>query len=476
MSKFDITETFFYRWRYYIGYFLVAIGLIATLLFVVFYLPGGISVQEQQSTVKSSILSIGNAASVDVVNLPYHLLQKISIKLFGVSILSIKLPSMIIAFISIIALVFMLRQWFKPNISILASLIAITTGQFLFIAQNGTPDVLYLLWPALLLLLASLITKQQKHRTFFVIMFFITAALSLYTPLSIYVLLVFAITILIHPHLRFIIRKLPKIELAEGFVAILLIVSPLLVGLFNHPGAILTLLGVPLQWPDLWANLTSLGTQYFGFLHPGGTTIITPFFELGSMLIIAIGAYRVFKTRATAKSLSIIFWIICLIPVIILNPELTDITCIPLIILLASGLNELLSYWYGLFPNNPYARITGLIPVVILVSALVFSGINRYVYSYRYSPDIAPNFSHDLQLIPSDTKYLVVTDNELSFYSIVAKYNKQFIVSNAPSSTDSFLATRAAKKSFEGYTIDKIITSSLSNDSDRLYTYKKVTE
>jgi len=190
------------------------------------------------------------------------------------------------------------------------------------------------------------------------------------------------------------------------------------------------------------------------------------------MLIIAIGIYRVILTRETAKSYVIAIWTLLLIPVIIFNPNFTSITFLLLVLLLASGLSELLTYWYELFPHNPYARIGGLIPVVILVSVLVFSGADRFVHGYRYDPMLVNSFSKDIKLIPKNTKNIVVAGDEFAFYNVVAKHNKQFNISLLPAG-DTFLATREAKKVFSGYEIDKIITTSTYNQGDRFYLYKK---
>lgn len=473
MSKIVINELSLYRWRYFIGYGLVAIGLIAVLLYAGLYSPGGLSDQEMQSVAKTSALNYADFGSFTITNLPYHVLQQFILAIFGVSILSIKMPSIILAFLSSIGLILILRLWFKPRIGVLASLIAITTGQFIFIAQDGTPGVLYLFWPVLLILLATLISSgYKKFRMFYKVSFCIVAGLSLYTPLSIYMLIAMASAIALHPHLRFLIRQLSKPKIIISIVLAALLLIPLVIALVKTPDLALTLLGIPTKAINMGSSLSSLGAEYLGFFKPGGTTIMTPFFELGSMLIIAIGGYYVFKTRETAKSYVIIAWVLCLIPVIILNPNFTSITYLPLVLLLASGLNLLLSHWYGLFPFNPYARIGGLIPIIMLVAVLVTSGLDRYIYGYRYDPNIAPNFSIDLKLIPKNTKTLVVADSELPFYKVVATYNKQFSALTTPSG-DSFLATREANKTFENYKLDQIITSANSEQSDRFYLYTK---
>lgn len=473
MGNHSISELYLYHWRYWFGYGIVAIGLIAIIVFAGFYAPGGISAQEMQSVVKSSSINFTDFNSFAITNLPYHALQQLSVTVFGVSILGIKLPSIILAFLSAIGMILLLSNWFKPRIAVLASLIAITTGQFIFIAQDGTPSILYLFWPVLLILLASIISrKPTRFRMFFKIAFCIVAGLSLYNPLSIYVLIALVSAIILHPHLRFLIRQLSKPKIIIALVVALLLIVPLIISIIKAPSLGLTLLGVPSQWPDLNVNFAALGSEYLGFVKPGGTTIMTPFFELGSMLIIAIGVYYMIRTHETAKSYVIGLWILCLIPVIILNPNFTSITYLPLVILLASGLNKLLGHWYGLFPRNPYARIGGLIPVVILVAVLVASGIDRYADGYRYDPRIAPNFSNDLSLIPKDTKTIVVSNNEIDFYQVAAKYNKEYSVSTTPNG-DSFLATRDAKQSYAGYRIEKIITSQKSDQNDRFYLYTK---
>ena len=136
MFKSHITEYKIYRWRYWIGYGMIAIGLIAVLVFAGLYLPGGISNQEMQSVVQSDAVNVTNLQTLNAINIPYHLLQQAVLAVFGVSIMSIKIPSIILAFLSAVGIVLLLRRWFKPSVGVLASLIAITTGQFLFIAQD----------------------------------------------------------------------------------------------------------------------------------------------------------------------------------------------------------------------------------------------------------------------------------------------------------------------------------------------------
>jgi len=192
-------------------------------------------------------------------------------------------------------------------------------------------------------------------------------------------------------------------------------------------------------------------------------------------LIIAIGLYRLVLTRDTTRSYLVIIWILCLLPVLLINPKYTSVVFVPAVLLLAAGLTSMIAYWYRLFPLNPYARIAGLLPLIVLVITLVGSGLDRYVYGYHYSPTTAVNFSRDLKLIPSDTKQLVVSKDELPFYQVVANHRDGLVVTTAPTD-DTFTATRAARGTVNGYDIDRIITTTYAKDSDRLYIYKKTAQ
>lgn len=475
MSKLDITDYAIYRWRYWIGYGLIITILISVLAFTGFFLTGGISSQEMQSVVISNTLNFGNLNTLAIADLPFHTLQHASISLLGVSALSIKLPSIILAFISIVCAIILIRIWFKPSVSILVALIAISTGQFLFMAQDGTPNGMCLVWSTTLLLVASIISQTHRFRKILIILFAILTILSLYTPLSGYMLVALASAIIIHPHLRYLTKQIPNIEIVIGTVVSLMLVTPLTISILKNPSLGLTLLGLPTKIPNFGANLAILAAQYLGFSKPGGLTIMTPFFELGSMIIITLGVYVVAKNHVTAKSHVIAIWSLMLAPLVIINPNLAVVTLFPMVLLLAKGMSKLLSYWYGLFPLNPYARIAGLIPIIILVTVLVLSGMDRYVYGYRYDPKIVPNFSRDLKLIPKNTKNIVVSKNELAFYRVVEIRNKTFKVTTTPIS-DTFLATHDAKKQFDGYNIKRIITTSNTNNSDRFYLYTKTTQ
>lgn len=469
MSKFSIVDSMTYRWRYQIGYGIMIVALLSLLFVAGFLIPGSISSEAEQSIIAASSLSSEPLLQQSLVNAPFYLLENISLSLFGVTLLGIKLPALILALITAICMALLLRRWFSGGIAVLASLLVVTTGQFLFLAQSGSTGILYLFWPTLLLLFATLVANRARFHGIWKLLLFTCAALSLYTPLSLYVLIAMGSAIFIHPHLRHIIRKLPKWRIAAGSTVAFTLLVPLIYNIIRDPSVGLSLLGIPASWPNIFTNLQILFGQYFGFMTPGMDSVLLPIFGLASMLIILYGLVRLIKTYETVQSHIVLAWIVLLLPVLIVNPTYVSIMFVPLLLLLASGLEGILRRWYKLFPKNPYARVTGLVPLVILVSSMVLFGLERYAYSYRYSPTTMHNFSRDILIIP-DTQTLVVAEQEAPLYRAVASYHGQFAVVTQHPKSGVYASTARAFDASK--TPVSIITSERSRDGARFYLYK----
>jgi 4-amino-4-deoxy-L-arabinose transferase-like glycosyltransferase len=481
MSK-HITDYCLYRWRYLIGYGLIGLILFSVFIVAGLYIPGGLSQTEMQAVVTSDALSLSLTSfdPASIVNLPYHLLQRISIELFGLSHFSIKLPSLLLGLASAIGMLLLLRMWFRQNVAVLTTVLVITTGQFLFVAQSGSAGIIYIFWSIWLLVAAMMVSRRKGVTIAWKIALFAIAALSLYTPLSIYILLALISAVALHPHLRFLVRRLSKPRLLIAACFALVLVTPLLYAVWREPSVGTTLLGVPTTWPDFQANAVQLLKQYLDFVSPNSGMLMTPIYGLGSMILIAIGVVRLVTTKYTARSYITAAWIILLLPVLVINPNFVSITFVPVVLLMAMGISRLLNSWYRLFPLNPYARLAGLIPLVVLIGGLVLSGVDRYMYGYLYNPETATNFSKDLRLVNAQLAMpergktaLVVSQSELPFYTVVAHHRDNVTVATAPTpDTTTTIVTKAAYITNKQRPPYRIITDSRAGNSDRFYIYK----
>ena len=468
MSKFNITTSIFYRWRYWIGYSVITVSFAALLFIAGFLIPGEVSMSEIGSVVASHAMSTGNLLHTDLTNAPFYLLQHGTLTLFGATLLGIKLPALILGTVTALCMFFLLRRWFSPGIAVLASMLVITTGQFLFLTQSGSTGILYLFWPTVILLLSTLVANRTRGHGVWKILLFVAAGLSLYTPLSSYVLLAIISAAILHPHLRHVIRRLPRWRFALGFAAMLVVISPLIYVALQSPQIALSLLGVPLEMPDLLENGTVLLSQYFGFMSFGTKSVILPVFGLASSLLILYGLLRCIRTYSTVQSYVILSWAILLLPILVLNPQFVSIMFVPQLLLLASGLSGVLRRWYKLFPKNPYARVAGLVPLIILVGGMALFGLERYAYAYRYAPETMQNFTRDVVVIP-DVPTLVVSEQELPAYQAIAAYKNNLVVSTTVPQSGRYAATSNAHNASATPTF--VVASNRRDDGVRFYIY-----
>lgn len=479
----NITDYFLYRWRYLLGYGVVALLIVALLAIAWLLIPGGLTYAEMESTVTSGSLtfSLETFRPEAMVNLPYHLLQHASFALFGVSNLTVKLPSLILGLFSALGILLLLRMWFKRNVAVITTVILITTSQFLFIAQDGTPTIVYIFWSVWMLVSALMVSRKARGSTLWKLALFGIGALSLYTPLEIYIILALLSAVILHPHLRYIVKSLSKSRLVLATFCGLILLTPLIYAIVKEPSVGLQLLGLPTANLDILANLQILFHQYLSFINPGGEATLTPIYGLGTCLLIVLGIIQLFTTKYTARGYIIIAWSLLLFPVIVINPQYVNITFIPVVLLMAMGVSMLITRWYRLFPRNPYARIAGLVPLAVLIGGMVFSGVDRYMYGYNHTPPVANQFSDDLSLVNAElakkdrgATSLVVSKDEVPFYAMIAKYssNVMVVIQGTPlPPANTYIVSRASRSEGRGEPT-QILTSDKYRQADRFYIYK----
>lgn len=477
--KKELADLFLYRRRYVLGYSALVVLLVAAVLTASIYAPGGLTQAEIDSIKYTNQLAAGN---LSVPNLPFHALQLASFSILGVSILSVKLPSIILSLIGAVAMFFLLRRWFKSNVAVLSMLIMTTAGQFIFIGQSATPHILYITLTALILLFASLTLQKKKGQTLWKIALATVVGLSLYTPYFVYVIAGLVIAGLIHPHTRHILfRRSGRKGWIFASIALAAVIAPLIYLCVNQPSLINQIIGSDSLNFDALENIKTILRNYFWVTPIVSSGQIMPIMDFSAVALIILGVLSLFRHRYTARSYMITSWIVFTLPIIIMQPQLTVMITVPLFILLAVGVETLMSEWYKLFPKNPYARGAGLVLIIGLIGVIVLSGVDRFVNGYRHMPEAAREFSTDVTLVKKNIDegsvktLLLVTKKEKPLYDALADHNQlNMIVSTELShEIDTTLVTRAARHKVQGnWSLQKVITNELSEEGDRLYLYK----
>jgi hypothetical protein len=131
-----------------------------------------------------------------------------------------------------------------------------------------------------------------------------------------------------------------------------------------------------------------------------------------------------------------------------------------------------------MFPRNPYARIAGLFPIVILVVSLLLTNFDSFRLNYTYSPEILSNFSQDIEILQSsnlDTRNMIVSKDEENFYKILETEDKVNLSQGITG--DQVIVSNKAYKEIdeipENYKVIKILISSRDDDADRFYILKR---
>ena len=491
MAKQTIKNYTLYKLRFWLGYSFLAIATICVLVFAALFVPGGFTPEEQQSALQSASLSFVRPESLLIVDLPYHALQKLSLSAFGLSSISVKLPSLLLSFAVAAGLVLVLRRRFTQTASILAAGIIVVSAFFISLATTGTPTIMLVFWPVALLLVASFGVKNRTLQPSAIYIVSIIAALSLLTPFSIYILVALLVASLLHPHTRYLFRKTSRSAITFGCCVIVAMAGLVTYASYKDFSFLAHMLYESSHFSlDVPANLKLLAMQLTDVASTttNETGLLAPVFGLSVLSLTGLGIYHLLRGRHSALSYFTFTWLLVLLPVIVVNPASLALLIVPVTLLVAAGSNFLLGYWYRLFPRNPYARIFALLPVTILFACIIISGAVRYFYSFHYYAPLANSASNDVELVASQLESvsqptILVSSGEYAFYKL---YIDSHELSNIPLTTNqtdvlraggvhtNVIATRSSGIIGSGLRPTEIIASSeLHTDSDRLYIYKK---
>ena len=479
MKKIVISKLFLYRYRFIIGYILLGIFFVSLLFGLPMLAQNGLSESEIESATTSYYLGKNGILNGDLVDLPYRVLQKYSILFLGLSAYSIKLPSIIIGLVLGLLLILLLNRWFKSNVSLLASCLIVLSTPFLFLAGSGTPLIMIVFWPTLLLWLGSKIKGEKKPKPLYSFVFALAMLLSIFTPYMIYFAVFCVIFVLIQPHLRFVLKHLPKIPLVLIILIIISGFTALGISIYNHPEAISELLTArDFQFSDFFPNIASGLTPVFSWYSSVEGEFLSPLISLPTFALALIGLFSTtkgfFASRNSIASILLVFGLI----ITGFNPDAVVFFILPFAILIAHGIKYLLEKWYGLFPENPYARVFALLPLTVLFGIMIIPGLLQYVYGYRYNPSVADSFDYKLSVIRenlTDEKLLV--KEHRNFYQILQESSDiEVIDSVQPGQKLAILGSPDEKP--KNYTLTRIITSPMRDNSDiiYLYTYSEETE
>ena len=484
MGKLNPNKYFLYKNRFIIGYILLTASFLTLILFVPKIALTGLSSGEVSSIVTSQNLNLRTIFDGNLVDLPYHLLQKIIFKLFGITIYTAILPSIIIGGLLGFFLILLLNRWFRNNTAIIASIITVLSSSFLFLVSNGTPLIMIVFWPTLLLWLGSKVQGKERPAPIWSFIFAIALFLSSFTPYMIYLIILILIYTIIHPHLRFTIKNLPKLPFALVSLIILIGFGFMVYIFLRHPEAIKPLLySGDFKFSTYLNNFKQAFLPFFTWHGVIESIFLAPQISLPATMIAIIGLVSTFKGFFASRNSIAIFLIIFTILISGFHTDYAVLLILPFAILIAHGLRYIIYKWYNLFPENPYAKFFGIIPITIFLFTMITSDLSHFISGYRYAAPVANQFNNDLSMVLTHAKagdYLLLDENdEFSKLLIAANTIKPifrdslnyYIATNVNSLPKNSKVYTVGKANHTQLELQKVYTSSKSQNSDRLYLY-----
>jgi hypothetical protein len=449
--KSRFTNTVTYQLRYVLLY--IVIG--ALLLGAIIAMPTLLGMRLSEAERASALLSMDY--DLTLVNFPYHLLQGLSIQLLGLTPLAIKLPSIILGVITATLLTLLLNRWFKNLAAFTTSALIVSSVAFLSLTSSGTPGILYMLFPVLMLWLGSQII-DEKPKMITVAALAVTTAVSLLIPYMIYFNVAMILLLVSHPHLRFSFRKVKPTVWMIAITMVAAVVAPLVFLVDSLD--LWALIGPNL---DMAQNVTNAWWQMVGFGEP------LSWFALPVLALAVIGVYATFQEYHIARNHTVFVLLLVAILASLFFPPLFTITILLTAILVGNGLGFLIRIWRRIFPKNIYATMVGLVPLGAFCLLVAIGSISFFYIAPRTIASVHYSAHTDLQLLSENIESgdsLIITENA-EFYARAFPDNA--IVESANVGATRVISDRPLETSRR---LERIVTNSSATASARFFIYR----
>lgn len=392
-----------YNYRYVFAYILIFAFAFYFLCWRLGSLLPGLSQPELIAATRSSSLE----SFIQLPLYPLHsLLQWISLYVLGVTSISIRLPSIILAATTALLLYILLKKWFGKVTALLSIILLLSADWFLYIARLGTGGVEFSFW--FVLLIFSLMKLIEK-KTNWLLMYAIGSTMLLFIPYGIYAVTTTSVCVFACGMFRkrvaeskSIIKVLSVCSIVIGLILVALLsvrdISFLksILGITAIPSIgeylknfVRNSSGVAILWPD---NNPLLG--------PSGVFLVR-YFEFIFMLF---GLVMLWMTRVNRLNIVILANTVVLALVSGLNPDSRggSLLIVPAAIFMTAGIRHFIHRWQRTFPKNPYAKAALLVPLILLVTTTTLMHYQSYFILWPRQTATHQVFNSDFKLIKTE--------------------------------------------------------------------------
>ncbi len=365
-------------------------ALVGAAILYFFQLGSFISLAPSETAAMMTNRSL-NAISATPLNVPYQLLDWFFLHLpVGSLELRSRLASAGLALVCGGLFYMIVRRWYGLRTAVLATALFVPSGWLLHTGRYGTGLIMLTAMVLGLIATASWI-NSGKDRSWMLPTYAIICGFALLVPGGVW--FVAATTLILRKRLTTLWKSASQLQsVAVGGLAVSGIGS-LVGGLILRPEQAKLWFGLPAQLPELipLAKQAAGSLSYLvarGPFLPDFWLAHTPALDIAASVLLLLGVLFYSRHRGNARVQLLASFTLTSVGLIALNGAIAVSYIIPLVYLtVATGLAYLLHQWFGVFPNNPFARYLALSLICVLVGCAGVYHTQRYFIAWRNSPD-----------------------------------------------------------------------------------------
>ena len=375
----------------------VLLGVLASLVFVTFLysfqlnsLTGGLSKAE-------SAYIQDNTYVQNIVEKPIFLLHKV-LSFFASALDSsgsfARIPSVFLMILCLTCFYALVARWYTTRVALLTTLLLVTSSWTLTIGRQALPTTMYLGWLPVLALLYWTIARSKQSLG--LILWVLSFGLALYVPGLLWFVIILAASQ--RKRLVSLVQNAAVLQLIVSIACLLLLVVPYVFVLFQSPSTAVASLGLPTSV----AQITSMPERLYRlilqiFVFSAGNPVFQlghlPYLDVSSSILFFLGLYRLRYSRER-KMLALSGVVASGWFIGVGLGAINLAIFLPLIYMfIGGGISFLLIQWFKVFPNNPVARVIGLVLMSSLVVVISFYHLTRYFIAWPMNPETRAAFS-----------------------------------------------------------------------------------
>lgn len=421
-----------------------------------------------------------------LINLPWTIVQWLSLKAFGVSIFGMRLPAVILMTLSALGLVLVVRKLSKPNSAIASCVLIVSSPLFIGLARSGTGASMTIFLIVLALYAASVVLFSSERngglKTLLAkVIAVVSLALLVYSPGGNYFVILFVIAGILHPKVRLMFVRAKTWKILVGSLLGVVALAPAILGLvFQISGHNWSIVNSLFALNGVWSvDNAQIFLRSVSGIEPGLISAVAmPTITLVGILIALVGLVRVCIDFFSARSYLILPMTLLAVALSIHDPSLLFLTFVPFALLIMVGIETIVDYWYVLFPRNPYARLLALIPMALLVVGVMWTSTSQYFSIISHNSEVAYSYNYEFMSVRSElrasdnkTVNVVASEKQIKFYETLQRdFPNAEISSTISKDADINIVLESSGAKIKDKP-EKIITNSLSKSSVLLRIY-----